>query len=281
MICSEKQAIDASLRSLSSEDPRFCPIADRYWNARGGSHTDGGAFIFTIEDEDGGGKRLTCTDKFGRVIKIPEGQANYDMTIKVTLPSVNTLIEDKLNEYFSTTRSFALFEYIKDNIRDWDYNTFGWYCNKIKDLANEVDRHKEAAIEILTLLNDRRFDTGIKKRIWILHIIREALHKIFASTPLISEDANSSFRFIDWERRDRLQAPGPNEKILIIDTNGPPPREIFAMPDSSSRLIAWDGGDSLPMVIGDRGSVAVDWAQIQKGCESMYTTHLVTTLPQE
>ena len=35
--------------SLAKEDQRFWPVADRYWNARGGSHTDGGAFIFTLE----------------------------------------------------------------------------------------------------------------------------------------------------------------------------------------------------------------------------------------
>ena len=29
LICSEKQAIDATLRSLAEEDPRFCPVADR------------------------------------------------------------------------------------------------------------------------------------------------------------------------------------------------------------------------------------------------------------
>jgi len=44
LICSEKQAIDATLRSLAKEDPRFCPVADKYWNARGGSSSDGGAF---------------------------------------------------------------------------------------------------------------------------------------------------------------------------------------------------------------------------------------------
>ena len=37
LICSEKQAIDATLAQPGAEDPRFCPVADRYWNARGGS----------------------------------------------------------------------------------------------------------------------------------------------------------------------------------------------------------------------------------------------------
>ena len=53
LICSEKQAIDATLASLAQEDQRFCPVADHYWNARGGSHTDGGAFVFTVAEEDG------------------------------------------------------------------------------------------------------------------------------------------------------------------------------------------------------------------------------------
>ena len=52
LICSEKQAIDATLASLASEDKRFTPIADKYWNARGGSHTDGGSFIFTVSPTD-------------------------------------------------------------------------------------------------------------------------------------------------------------------------------------------------------------------------------------
>ena len=37
LVCSEKQAIDATLRSLAGEDKGFCPIADKYWNARGGA----------------------------------------------------------------------------------------------------------------------------------------------------------------------------------------------------------------------------------------------------
>lgn len=63
LVASEKQAIDATLLSLHREDPRFLPYADMYWNARGGSYTDGGAFIFAVE-----GKKLIVRDKFGRKI---------------------------------------------------------------------------------------------------------------------------------------------------------------------------------------------------------------------
>ena len=77
LICSEKQAIDATLKSLEREDPRFRPIADKYWNARGGSYTDGGAFIFTLKNKGDGPENmeLTCTDKFGKVIETTRDKA--------------------------------------------------------------------------------------------------------------------------------------------------------------------------------------------------------------
>ncbi len=63
MIASEKQAIDACLESLSAAGTPFAAPADRYWNARGGSYSDGGAFVFTVKDG-----ALTVSDKFGRTL---------------------------------------------------------------------------------------------------------------------------------------------------------------------------------------------------------------------
>lgn len=214
LICSEKQAIDATLHSLSSEDPRFCPIADKYWNARGGSHTDGGAFIFTIEDKGDGGKRLISSDKFGRVIEIPK-----DDTVKMEVVTVSSFasLKDKIH------KPFALFKEIKENLKDWNYDTFRQFCSHLVSLAKESDTYKEAAIEVLTLLNDRRYNPGNKKRSWLLHIIREALHQIFASTPMLSENMATCFQLIDWQTRDKLRSPKANEKTLIIHAKDFPP----------------------------------------------------------
>ena len=68
---SEKQGIDAALTSLASEDGRFWPRADRYWNARGGSHTDGGAFVFSVTRGEEG-RTLTVTDKFGKRVSLDD-----------------------------------------------------------------------------------------------------------------------------------------------------------------------------------------------------------------
>ena len=80
LIASEKQAIDATLLSLSREDKRICPIADRYWNARGGSHTDGGAFIFDLERDSPGKFRMTCTDKFQTPVPLPANPDGRDFS---------------------------------------------------------------------------------------------------------------------------------------------------------------------------------------------------------
>ncbi len=79
LVCSEKQAIDATLASLAEEDPRICPVADLYWNARGGSATDGGAFIFPWSLKMAAG--LSCHDKFGKPKTVPWHQRPWDGTV--------------------------------------------------------------------------------------------------------------------------------------------------------------------------------------------------------
>ncbi len=119
LICSEKQAIDATLASLAADDPRFTPVADMYWNARGGSHTDGGAFLLTVSplaagsnaagvaagatgsasafggSGNGTGKAsgtraspngharyaLRVTDKFGKAVATPSGQLHCNLSL--------------------------------------------------------------------------------------------------------------------------------------------------------------------------------------------------------
>ncbi len=95
LVASEKQAIDAFLRSLHAEDKRFLPYADMYWNARGGSHTDGGAFIFSVKNND-----LTISDKFGR--KISTEKEHDCPTVSLSSPKAQDReITEKLEEFTS------------------------------------------------------------------------------------------------------------------------------------------------------------------------------------
>ncbi len=237
LICSEKQAIDATLKSISEEDPRVGTAADRYWNARGGSYTDGGAFIFNLDKKEGQTLELelTCVDKFGREIKAPEGQIAY-------LPGrINYFLEDEnrdrfdLSGLFNLQRSDLLYEYVRNGIRDWSYGDFMECLKQIKTWALKGDAYFEVALVALTQLIDRRYPTYDKKRRSVLQVINQALEAVFHHFPsLEKEEERSTYRLVDWETRQFFRGPTYNEKVLIIDASLFPPEGDHC----DSRLLA-------------------------------------------
>jgi glutamate synthase domain-containing protein 3 len=224
LICSEKQAIDATLISLEREDPRFRPIADKYWNARGGSHTDGGAFIFSLKDSsDGlGNKQLVCTDKFGKVIETAKEKVICDISknLKETMAG-EKVVEDRLCVLFAeadeSCAAYNIFAYVRDAMGGFDVEKFRFVIEAIKGQALKNETFKQTAITALTLLNDRRYNTGRIKRSSVLHVLKINLDDILASTPMITEKATSRFKQIDFATRDSLQPPQRNDQILIVD----------------------------------------------------------------
>ncbi|MFC1823429.1 glutamate synthase [Thermodesulfobacteriota bacterium] len=226
LICSEKQAIDATLKSISDEDPRVGTVADRYWNARGGSHTDGGAFIFNLDKngDQSTERRLSCVDKFGSEIKIPEGQLPY-------LPGrVYYMMEDDTKErfdvagFFDLQRPDLLFEYIKNGIGNWDYADLMDCLRELKKWALSGDAHFEVVLESLTLLLDRHYPMRDKKRRSILQMVNQTLETLFRHFPsLESTEQKGGYRLIDWETRQFFRGPTYDEKVLIIDASFFPP----------------------------------------------------------
>ncbi|NTW07081.1 MAG: glutamate synthase, partial [Syntrophaceae bacterium] len=220
LICSEKQAIDATLISLTREDPRFGPIADKYWNARGGSYTDGGSFIFSLKDT-AEGRKLVCTNKFGNVIETPKDKVTCDVTKEITVTPEFKAVEEQLTALFAENDYSAaagkLYAYVRDNISSFSPDKLRFCIETIKGFACKNDDCKQAVIDALTLLNDRRFNTGSMKRSSLLHVLKINLDKIFDESPAISETTNSRFSRINFATRDQLRAPKGNEKILIID----------------------------------------------------------------
>ena len=218
LICSEKQAIEATLRSLAKEDPRFCPIADKYWNARGGSSTDGGAFIFTVSPDDNGRKRLLCTDKFGRPVKLESGAVRCD------LPYVEAGGDGALDTVGQMQRrgdAEGLFECVRE-LPAWPAARLRQYCEALIQGADSP-RSRAAAIEALTHLRDRRIETGDKRRATVNQVVEETLDRLFDSAPLFGEPSQVFWRRITLATRDRLAAPQPGEQLLLIDAEGFPP----------------------------------------------------------
>jgi glutamate synthase domain-containing protein 3 len=216
LVCSEKQAIDATLRSLAKEDLRFCPVADKYWNARGGSHTDGGAFIFTVEPNGNGSKKLTCTDKFGRPVGLDSGQVRCDI-VSAEGREVSAPEEMKrlVMEHLQRSDAEGLFNYAR-GLHSWPAAHVKQFCSLIVD--GTIDPGScSTAVSALTQIHDRRFFTGDKRRATVIRVVEDALEKLFDSAPLFKEQAAGYWRRVDWNTRDLVAAPGDGEEVLVID----------------------------------------------------------------
>jgi glutamate synthase domain-containing protein 1/glutamate synthase domain-containing protein 3 len=224
LICSEKQAIDATLHSLEREDPRFRPTADKYWNARGGSYTDGGAFIFSLKDTGDGAdeKQLTCTDKFGKAIVTDKEKITCGVSpASNKITSLDGIIDDRLSSLFSGPDDLCaaqrIFEYVRDKMPEYGAETYRSAIDTIYKQASMNDSHKQTAITALTLLTDRRYDTGKIKRSSVLHVLRTRLYDVLNSAPSICEKTPSQFSRIDYASRDFLRAPQNETQTLVVD----------------------------------------------------------------
>jgi glutamate synthase domain-containing protein 1/glutamate synthase domain-containing protein 3 len=218
LICSEKQAIDATLRSLAEEDPRFCPVADKYWNARGGSSSDGGAFVFTVSPGENGGKRFSCADKFGRAVELNGGSVRCDLG---SFGANGNGTPSAVKEMQQRGEVEGLFQYAL-GLAAWPADQLRKFCQSLIHGADNP-KSRATALELFTLLHDRRFDAGDKRRATVIQVIEEAIERLLDAAPLFGEPPARWWRRITWALRNRLAAPLPGEELLAIDAHGFPP----------------------------------------------------------
>jgi glutamate synthase domain-containing protein 1/glutamate synthase domain-containing protein 3 len=209
IIASEKQAIDVMLQQLAKDDERFYPMADIYWYARGGSYTDGGAFVFTIDQEG----TFTCVDKFGNQISTGAPQ-NHDNRRIQSNPKYFSVENQKL---FKKLKPAELFTHITENMCKREFEELHLFLKNLEQYAHKGDEEKSYAIKTLNLLIDRRFNTGKRKRSDLIPAIEETLFNIFGSMPSIDSNSPSEYRLINWEKRNKLKAPLTLNQTLVID----------------------------------------------------------------
>lgn len=222
LVCSEKQAIDATLASLASEDPRITPVADTYWNARGGSAESGGSFLFNIEPKPGAKLKdgtplytMTVEDKFGGKVTLPPGQVHCDLSKPYAVSSATDPVSAKIDAAVTAKDARALFNLLREAAASSDYDTLRFTADKIAEKTRE--QAPAVGIEALTLALDLRYATGKKKRSSVLTIVRDALEKVFSAQPLFTEDKKSALRRVTFDTRDKVRGPENGEKTLLID----------------------------------------------------------------
>ena len=217
LICSEKQAIDATLQSLAEEDPRFGKVADKYWNARGGSHTDGGSFMFSIKENGHGQARLICTDKFGRPITVPSDQTPCPKPVPSVSRSTDQKLTSKLESLLQAEDALAVYQAVVKSLAAPGYESFILAVDLLKKAAASGESGRAAALDALTLLMDRRYSVHDKRRRSLLEMAADAIDEILLSVPLIDSAQGSRLVRIDFQHRAGLRAPGEGEEVLVID----------------------------------------------------------------
>jgi glutamate synthase domain-containing protein 3 len=224
LVCSEKQAIDSTLRSLSDEDPRFSPIADKYWNARGGSFDDGGTFMFNVSPVEGEGRKLACFNKFGDPVVV-ESRKPLDITAPVVRPADWVGERERaLNEAILSREPEALVRYFAEHAVKWDYNTLRWTVNQITRAAVRKSELVTPLIKGLTLVLDGRFPLGEMKRSALVWIVTLGLYEIFDSLPRVTGSQRlGHYCLIDFDSRRWLRPPIAVERTLVINASAFPP----------------------------------------------------------
>jgi glutamate synthase domain-containing protein 1/glutamate synthase domain-containing protein 3 len=234
-IASEKQALDAFFEEIASKDTTVPPMADRYWAARGGSCTDGGAFVYTLTNKNGKDV-LDVRDKFGKPISgnsHSKGQKAHEdplRTRKLAIPDLNSVIRD---ESIATPQD-PFQGLLQDLMKALQHNQYESFQIGTQTLIKEEG--KKEALQKLTLLRDRRWDPGKGRRTFQLAAIERSIHEILDSIPLPGKKEQTGMIRLDavnaWKKT--VPTPSNSSDILVIDA------ETFPNdgPKAVSRIIA-------------------------------------------
>jgi len=245
LIASEKQAIDAALHSLSTEFESVPAYADMYWNARGGSHTDGGAFIFSLYDETGspGKKRLICTNKFGTAVTVPyvDWDREEDAALAGPLPK-KPKADAKSKDIVSRKNSQASFELLVNKLRELTGVELANILSLAVQDAKKGDLSMDESLDLLTMIVDRRYPTGKFRRSRIIEKANEAIANVLRSTARIEMKERSMYSLVDIDNKDKLRPPTSPYDRLVVDCRRFPMEGIDGVSFliKSARELGWN-----------------------------------------
>jgi glutamate synthase domain-containing protein 1/glutamate synthase domain-containing protein 3 len=207
LAASEKQAIDAALESLAAEDMRFWGRADLVWNARGGSYTDGGAFVFAVERDGTGSTQLRCSDKFGRPIRVKETAPAWQRSGSAPGPGAGGSAEP-------SGSAAEILARVVEQVQGWSYPDAQRFCDRLTSWFAEDDGRR-LSLQSLSLLIDRRYPTGSLRRSCLLSLFDAALSALFQ---VVRRHPSIGFAFHEHGRS--LPQPEAEGQVMIVDARG-------------------------------------------------------------
>ena len=207
MVASEKQAIDAFLQSLHEEDPRIWKMADRYWNARGGSYSNGGSFLFSLR-EDSEGLELTCTDKFGNPVEVSD------------VPATAALAADGgEGPELSGDDPEELADQVVSYLQKAGPAEAAASIHALRKRGRRSEGDWRLVLRTLTLLLDRPNAMYGWRRSRARAEMNDAIEGLLAAGP---PGSGQDFVKVDWDERKRVPPPTHPEATLLVDLTGFP-----------------------------------------------------------
>jgi len=128
---------------------------------------------------------------------------------------------DGIREKLQAGDVASLFAHMRD-LPDWPADGLQRFCQAVIQAADNA-KSRAAAIELLTMLHDRRFATGDKRRATVVQVIEQSIDQLFDSAPLFGEPATRFWRRITFATRGQVAAPQAGEELLLVDSQGFPP----------------------------------------------------------
>ena len=241
-IASEKQALDAFFENISTTEDSIPPRADRYWTARGGSCTDGGAFVYTLNKKNKT-NILDVRDKFGNQVrgKITTGLQKEKITQPIRLNSrlngKGQIPKELENEVFcdplspSETHSTRLFKTLRILLQEKRYADFS---SGVQNLSKKEDIRD--VLDVLALLQNHHWDPKKGNQTFQLSAISQSIQSLLNSIPISSTKMKIGMLRLTASQAWEQIVPSPNKSsdTLVIDAFKFPNEG----PEAVSRIIA-------------------------------------------
>ena len=162
--------------------------------------------MFNLEP-NGNGRKLKCYDKFGREINVQKREP-LDITQAIIKPDDDAVLISLIKECLETQNPKRLLEFFSKNAASWDYNKLRWVISRVGREARANSAYIQTAADGLTLVLDRHFPFGNKKRSALTRLVTEELYGIFDSFPKITDTGDLGvYTRVDFRTRNQLRPP--------------------------------------------------------------------------
>jgi glutamate synthase domain-containing protein 3 len=116
-----------------------------------------------------------------------------------------------------------VFPELSRSVAAWNADNLRWVLDEIRKIAEGDDDGVAFALELLTLLIDRRYDCGAMRASMVEQMLSQTITEILDGTPAIQDGKPCRFQRIEWDTREELRPPGNGETTLVILAVGFPP----------------------------------------------------------